>query len=967
MIRRGDVLDAGTSRNRDAPLSAAAEDRLAAAPGVRIGIAPADAVDRHRAILDALAEALFVRFEPYVRFEPADDAGPDGLRALIQIGEDEPADLPAGLPSLRLPDRLAPAEQLVEDAIRLTLEPGVPMPLRGRTLTERTPPRLTAREPWPHAAPLALSGARPVWWAVGHDGLAQVSRYALPSLTDGSVLRSELCSERFMSLLPVVALLMRACGADREIAPLGACVVFDDPNLHWPSYGHIHYRSLIGHARACGYHVSFATVPRDAWFAHRGAAALIRENPAQISLAVHGNDHTSHELGRLVQARDAELAMAQALRRVTALERRAGVRVDRVMVPPHGRCSEQAVRAMLHVGFEAASIGHPHPWRGSEPSVSTTLGWRAAEFVGGGLPVLPRIPISHRSDELIFRALLRQPLIVYGHHNDLAGGYQSLERVAAQINSFGAVRWGSLAAIARSNATGRVEARTLIVELGSRRATIRVPAGVDRIAVRIPPTHGGVEWTGVRTDMESAPLRPATWGWESDPIALDGRSQVELALVGARSLDPTTLDAPAPRVWPLTRRLLVEQRDRAAALMAGGAERRDLRDESPGGPGPRRVTMLLENNTYPHDTRVRNEAETLVADRRRVTVIAPRGSGQAAREVIAGVRVWRFRCPMAGGSAASLLGEYAVAHVQLIARAAAEVALGTEALHVHGPPDTVAVLCAPARLLGRRVVFDLHDSAPELADAKFGARRALRAALLVWQRAALAAASHVIVTNQSQRDLVEERAPRAVGVSVVRNGPRAVEFQPGSRPSRAGGLAAPRLVYVGALDVQDGVLELVDLLTMPELKRATLTVIGDGPLRTGIETRAVAAGVPDRISFAGQVAHRRVPALIADADICIDPAPCTALNHGSTMIKVAEYLAVGRPLVAYRLRETERTAGDAALYARCGDLEEFARHVRRLADDDGLRGELGAQAQARAQRLMWERSAAVLRTVYAEL
>jgi glycosyltransferase involved in cell wall biosynthesis len=193
------------------------------------------------------------------------------------------------------------------------------------------------------------------------------------------------------------------------------------------------------------------------------------------------------------------------------------------------------------------------------------------------------------------------------------------------------------------------------------------------------------------------------------------------------------------------------------------------------------------------------------------------------------------------------------------------------------------------------------------------------------------------------------------------------EFGSEPLPARAGALADPQLVYVGSLDVQDGVLELVDLLATPELANAHLTVVGDGPLAPELRARAAAAELGDRIRLTGHVSHDDVPKLIAGCDIGIDPAPGTELNHGSTMIKVAEYLVSGRPLVAYSLRETQRTAGDAGVYAPCGDRREFARLVSALAADSDRRLDMGRRAHQRGMELTWEHSADVLRSVYAEL
>jgi glycosyltransferase involved in cell wall biosynthesis len=155
------------------------------------------------------------------------------------------------------------------------------------------------------------------------------------------------------------------------------------------------------------------------------------------------------------------------------------------------------------------------------------------------------------------------------------------------------------------------------------------------------------------------------------------------------------------------------------------------------------------------------------------------------------------------------------------------------------------------------------------------------------------------------------------------------------------------------------------------MQRATLTVIGDGPRAGALAEAFAAAGVSDRVRLLGWVPHAEVPGLLADADVCLDPAGCTPLNHGSTMIKVSEYLAARRPLVAHELRETRRTAADAALYVPCegeGESEAaFAAAVARLARDPELRERLAARAAERVPELVWERSEERLLAAYEDL
>ena len=248
-------------------------------------------------------------------------------------------------------------------------------------------------------------------------------------------------------------------------------------------------------------------------------------------------------------------------------------------------------------------------------------------------------------------------------------------------------------------------------------------------------------------------------------------------------------------------------------------------------------------------------------------------------------------------------------------------------LHAHNPPDTLFPLGLVMRVTGRQFVFDQHDLAPELFVEKFGRRRWVERFLRVLQRLSLRSACLVIVTNQSQLEIATAMGAAAGGVVVVRNGPR-VRTLATRTTGRQGALARPRLVFLGSLEQQDGVARLPELLSHPVLEGADLTIVGDGSARGLLAQQFADRGLHDRVTFTGWVPHDEVPALLGHADICIDPAPEGPLNHASTMIKITEYLAAGRPVVAFALRETERTLGGAGITVAGGDLDGFARAVR---------------------------------------
>jgi glycosyltransferase involved in cell wall biosynthesis len=382
-----------------------------------------------------------------------------------------------------------------------------------------------------------------------------------------------------------------------------------------------------------------------------------------------------------------------------------------------------------------------------------------------------------------------------------------------------------------------------------------------------------------------------------------------------------------------------------------------------------RITMLLENNPYPQDVRVRSEAESLASAGHEVTVIAPRGPGQPRRERVRGVDVVRFRLPdgSARGGAVGFVLEYAVATVAMHWAALRSLLRGATVLHLHNPPDLFFVAGALFRIAGRKVVFDHHDLFPETVEVKFGRGAASKLATIA-ERLTFMVANHVLATNASYMDVARRRGHKpARDVTIVRNAPPSAWTRLPTR-LRPGRLDQVRLAYVGAISSQDGITGLVPVLAMlRQHVDVHLTVVGDGDGRARFERELAEHGLGEHVTFTGWVPPERVSELLLDADVCVDPAPATDVNERSTMTKIAEYLALGKPVVAYHLLETSRTADGAALLVPPGDARAFAVAILNLARDPDLRARLGRDARQRASALTWEHSERALLCVYAAL
>ena len=535
-------------------------------------------------LFGALEEAFPVRI---VGRQPGDLAG---LDAVVFLGLDAVSERERaghGRPCLIAlrPERFPAADRPAN--VDLTAERGVDERLRGRRL--RDIPARFARPLAACSGDRVLAGCRgaPVWLRTAqHPAPRDIAALAPQELDDGEALRERLVPGRFLALLPLVELLRRIT-SDLAFSspPARACFLIDDPNLHWPSYGYVSFRELALHAEEYGYHAAMAMVPRDARVVHPAAARLFRERNDRLSLVMHGNDHVLEEFGGKASENRHQAVLAQAMRRIAAFERRTGVPVGRVMVAPHGVCSEAAARPMRLLGLEALCISRPYPWLAQPPhswltrpqDSSPLAAWDPATFVAGGLPVLLRIPLSASSDRVVLGAYLGEPLVLYGHHVDLRHGLELLADRARLINGLGPVRWSSLADIAESNLATRNEGDLLRIRPFSRRVRLELPEGLARGRVELPPVHGACGDDIVVLSWEGVPGVVAAVG-EEFPVR-PGSCMLELR--PADALNPATVPPPGWRPWPLARRLAGEGRDRITALYGRRFVKRTAAEAAP--------------------------------------------------------------------------------------------------------------------------------------------------------------------------------------------------------------------------------------------------------------------------------------------------------------------------------------------------------------------------------------------------
>ena len=394
-------------------------------------------------------------------------------------------------------------------------------------------------------------------------------------------------------------------------------------------------------------------------------------------------------------------------------------------------------------------------------------------------------------------------------------------------------------------------------------------------------------------------------------------------------------------------------------------------------PASRRVLMLVENNPYPQDARVRREARTLAEAGYQVTVISPARPGQPWRETIDGVRAYRYPSLPEASGVVGYLFEYGYSAVAMfVLSLLVYLREGFDVIHAANPPDTLVFIAAAYKLLGKRFVYDHHDLVPELYYARLAGRgnRLTHFGLLVLEKLSLRYADQVIATNESYRAMEMERGGvRPERITIVRNGPelnsrQMIEPDPGLRQK-----GKTIIGYVGVMGFQDGVdylLRALHHLVYDLGRRDVFCVLigGLGSAQPSLRRLATQLGLDDYVWFTGWVSDADLLRYIASADICVDPDPSNPFNDRSTMTKMLEYMAQGKPIVAFDLPEHRFTAQAAAMYARPSDELEFARAVAQLMDDPARRQAMGVFGRRRVEtELAWHYSARNLVEAYRRL
>lgn len=385
-----------------------------------------------------------------------------------------------------------------------------------------------------------------------------------------------------------------------------------------------------------------------------------------------------------------------------------------------------------------------------------------------------------------------------------------------------------------------------------------------------------------------------------------------------------------------------------------------------------RVLILVENLPVPFDRRVWMQATTLQRAGYQVTVICPRGQYAGGRDVLDGVVIYRYPLPSLPGIAGHLL-EYALA-VTMTAALTCVVWFrdGFDVIQTANPPDLFFTIGAVFKRLGARFIFDQHDGMPEICASRWrGWKRRVMTRLCLWaERATFRTADRVIANNESYRTIAQHRGQVPDDrITVVRNAPSIHRFRavPANQSLKEG--ARYLVAYLGIIGPNDGLDHLLAAIAHVvhtlERRDVRFVLIGSGDLYAQTVALSDSLQLGTYVRFTGRIPDDAVVEWLSTADVCVAPDPKDPLNNISSFNKIVEYMALGKPIVAFDLREVRISAEGAAVYVASDDDAAFGDAIARLLDAPAERDAMSAAGRRRFETaLAWEHQEARLLDLY---
>jgi glycosyltransferase involved in cell wall biosynthesis len=372
---------------------------------------------------------------------------------------------------------------------------------------------------------------------------------------------------------------------------------------------------------------------------------------------------------------------------------------------------------------------------------------------------------------------------------------------------------------------------------------------------------------------------------------------------------------------------------------------------------------MVTHSLYESDGRVMRYAEALAARGDQVDVIALRKEGKPREETIAGVRVFRVhkRAFNEKQKAAFLKGVllFFLRAAWLLTRR--HLRQPYDLLHIHSLPDFVVFTALIRRLMGAKLILDIHDIMPELYSTKFGVgdRSLGFRAMLFLERASASFSDHVIIANHIWRERLVARSVQSGNCTVFLNYPDFSIFRRANRDRTSGEFI---LLYPGTLNQHQGLDVAIRAFAKiaPAVPHAVFHIHGEGRTQDVLMRLVEELGMQGRVVFKPMLPIRQIAGVMANADLAVVAKRKNSFGNEAFSTKILEFMASGVPVIVSNTKIDQHYFNDSVVkFFRDGDEDDLARTMLLLINDAGLRERMAANASEFIRSFDWERKKAL--------
>jgi glycosyltransferase involved in cell wall biosynthesis len=278
-------------------------------------------------------------------------------------------------------------------------------------------------------------------------------------------------------------------------------------------------------------------------------------------------------------------------------------------------------------------------------------------------------------------------------------------------------------------------------------------------------------------------------------------------------------------------------------------------------------------------------------------------------------------------------------------------------VHVHSVPDLLVFTALIPKLMGARVILDIHDILPEFYASKFGAdRRSLpfRALLLV-EKCSVMFADHVIIANHLWYERLIARSVRPEKCTVVCNYPNPELFR--ARPKERTD-SKFIITYPGTLNWHQGLDIAVKAFAkvVDEIPEAEFRIFGEGPSKPELIELANRLGLNGRVIFNDMVPIEQIAREVTNSDLAVVPKRASSMfGNEAASTKILEFMAAGIPVIVSRTKIDTYYHSDLTVkFFESENESDLAKSILELKRDGKLRSRLVENAAQYAQQNNWE-------------